>query len=65
MYGELFSLNLNQTVFIEGSSVGIEWKRNRLNLDNESVKKQNLPTKTCLVSKTFSWRKKWERFGMR
>lgn len=39
MYGESFSvLNYSkpEAVFIaEGSSVGIEWKRNRLNFDNE------------------------------
>lgn len=39
MYGEAFSVldtTKPEAVFIaEGSSVGIEWKRNRLNLDNE------------------------------
>jgi uncharacterized protein YqjF (DUF2071 family) len=39
MYGDAFSVldtTKPEAVFIaEGSSVGIEWKRNRLNLDNE------------------------------
>jgi hypothetical protein len=38
MYGDAFAVlnDIEPEVFIaEGSSVGIEWKRNRLNLDDE------------------------------
>jgi hypothetical protein len=37
-----------------------------LNLDDERVKKKNLPTKIYVVNKPFTWRKKMgKRFGMR
>jgi hypothetical protein len=52
-----------EAVFIaEGSSVGIEWKRNRL---NDERRKTNLPTKICGMQQTFHLAKKWKRFGMR